>query len=146
MVGRSKSKHNGYTVEITHSLEDLRKSITFYSFEDYKKIKNIDDMMGEMNNESIRENEDFFYEYLKRIENGLKVCERFKCKSDIGEVLCYAFPNIDSFFRELNNEYEIYNDEGEIFWLRRDNSDKSERVLKIFEEIDELLTDRNVIM
>ena len=144
MVATLKTKRNGYTIKITHSCEELPSYITFYSFEDFQKISNIENVMGELNNESIRENEDEFYEYLKKIESVVKDCEKMKYKSDVEDIFGYAFPNIDSFFYEVRNEYVPVHDENGFHWKRKENSDKSERVVDKFDEIRELLLERNI--
>ena len=84
MVGTAKkTKHNGYTIEVADGfyLEDGSYHqpyyLTFPSFEDYRKVGDIEMEIYELNNKkSIRENEVIFYKYLSKIEKLLKDCDK----------------------------------------------------------------------
>ena len=72
MVQQKKMKHNGYTIEVADGfyIEDgsyhQPYDLTFPSFEEYRKVGDIEMEIYELNNKkSIRENEIIFYKYLK---------------------------------------------------------------------------------
>ena len=104
-------KSNGDTFQVSKEYFDDEDNyypacfMSFPSFADYLRVGDIEKLMNDIDNKKrIRENEDIFYNYLKKIENIIKDCSKmdFRCNKDNDVIVsfCAGFPNIDYFLLE----------------------------------------------
>ena len=108
-------KCNGYKFQV--SKEYFDKEFVFHpacfmsfpSFEDYLRVGDIEELMNNIyNKKSVREDEEEFYNHLKKIENILKDCSKMDFRNDDDRLKSFyhGFPYIDSFL--FVGEYEIF--------------------------------------
>ena len=62
--------------------------------------------MYKLNNKTIRESEDKFYKYLRKIEKLVKDCDTMEILTNDEETFGFAFPSIVGFLNEVRPEYE----------------------------------------
>ena len=74
--------------------------LTFPSFEDYRKLGDIEMEIYELNDKSIRENEVIFYKHNSKIEKLLKHCDKVDIHNNSEDLFIYGFPSIVEFYNE----------------------------------------------